>query len=97
MWRLVEQAFVGRNKYESPKNDCVGGYVVCRPVRIRPGLSLTCQQLNKKTRYGKIRQFLSNTRGNKTFHINLCGEKNLDVISQKRVRVFHRGVQTREN
>ena len=28
MWRLGKQAFVGRRKYDSPKNDCVGGY--CR-------------------------------------------------------------------
>ena len=27
MWRLSEQAFVGRRSYESPKNDCVGGYL----------------------------------------------------------------------
>ena len=26
MWRLGKQAFVGRRKYDSPKNDCVGGY-----------------------------------------------------------------------
>ena len=28
MWRLGKQAFVGRRKYDSPKNDCVGGYVL---------------------------------------------------------------------
>ena len=31
MWRLGKQAFVGRRKYDSPKNDCVGGYILCCP------------------------------------------------------------------
>ena len=27
MWHLGKQAFVGRRKYDSPNNDCVGGYI----------------------------------------------------------------------
>ena len=30
MWRLGKQAFVGRRKYDSPKNDSVGGYGLYR-------------------------------------------------------------------